>query len=63
MAHKEEKEQVIDFQEHMDKKLLKISTLKISTRLNMQKLREEYNEALILPRKMVQQKLLKNLTS
>ena len=46
MAHKEEKEQVIDFQEHMDKKLLKISTLKISTRLNMQKLREEYNEAL-----------------
>ena len=37
---------MIDFQEHMDKKLLKISTLKISTRLNMQKLREEYNEAL-----------------
>ena len=39
LTHKEDKDQVIDFQEHMNKKILKLSTLKISTCLNTQLLR------------------------
>ena len=36
LAQKEEKDQVIDLQEHMDKTFLKLSTLKSSACLNMQ---------------------------
>ena len=45
MDQKEEKYQVLNFQEKIGKKL-KLETLKISERLNMQKLSEEHNEAL-----------------
>ena len=46
MNKKEEKYQVIDFKERMEKKILKLATLKISTSLNMKQLREEHDEAL-----------------
>ena len=46
MDHKEDKDQVIDLQEHMDKSILKLATLKKSTSLNIQRLREYYSEAL-----------------
>ena len=36
---------MLDLQEQMDKKTTKLSTLKSSTRLNMQQLREEHYEA------------------
>ena len=42
----QEKDQVLDLQERMDKTILKLATLKSSARLNMQRLREEHNEAL-----------------
>ena len=45
LAQKEEKDQVFDLKERMKKKL-KLATLKISARLNMQRLREEHNEVL-----------------
>ena len=40
LAHKEEKYQVLDVQEHMDKKILKLSTLKSFAHLNIQQLQE-----------------------
>ena len=46
LPQKEEKGQVLDFQESMDKIILKIAILKSSTRLNMQQLIEEDDEAL-----------------
>ena len=46
LAQKEEKDQVLDLQERMDKKIIKPSTLKISTRLNIKKPREKNYEAL-----------------
>ena len=46
LAQREERDQVLDLQEYMDKTILKLSTLKSSTRLNMQQLREEHDEAL-----------------
>ena len=46
LSQKEEKDQVLDFQERMDKTILKLSTLKTSARLNMQRLIEEHDEAL-----------------
>ena len=44
LAHKEENDQWLDLKELMDKTILKLATLKSSTRLNMQQLREEHNE-------------------
>ena len=46
LPQKEEKGQVLDFKEHMDKIVLKLETLKISTCLNMKQLREENDEVL-----------------
>ena len=43
---KEEKGQVIDFKELMDKIVLQLATLKISTHLNMQRLGEEHDKEL-----------------
>ena len=40
LAQKEEKDQVLDLQELTDKNILKLATLKISARLNMQQRRE-----------------------
>ena len=40
LAQKEEKDQVLDLQERMDKTVLKSATLKISVHLNMQRLIE-----------------------
>ena len=45
LSHKQEKYQVIYLQELMDIIILKLSTLKISARLNMKQIREENNEA------------------
>ena len=45
LAQKEEKDQVFDLKERIKKKL-KLATLKISARLNMQRLSEEHNEVL-----------------
>ena len=46
LSHKDEKYKVIDLKDHMEKKILKIATLKISARLNMHWLIEENDEAL-----------------
>ena len=61
IAQKQEQYQRIYLQEYMEKTILKLATLTSSTHFNMQWMREEYN-LWILPRTMVQQKLLKNLT-
>ena len=46
LFQKEDKYQALDFQESMDKKILKLATLKSSSRLNMQRPREENYKAL-----------------
>ena len=46
LTQKEEKEQMLYLQEQMDKLIIKLATLKSSTRLNMQQLRGEHYEAL-----------------
>ena len=46
LDQKEYKYQVLDLQECMDKTIVKLETLKISARLNIQKLIEEHHEAL-----------------
>ena len=46
LSHKEERDQWVDLQEHMDKQILKVSTLNISTCLNTQQLKEENDEVL-----------------
>ena len=46
LDRKEEKDQVIDSQERMVKKILKLATLKTSSCFNMQQLREEHDKAL-----------------
>ena len=46
LDQKEEKYQVIDLQEHMDKKPLKQATLKSPDHLNIQRLREEHDAEL-----------------
>ena len=46
LAHKLENNQVLDFKEHMVKTILKIATLNRTVRMNMQRLREEYDEVL-----------------
>ena len=46
LAHKEDKYQVLVFQERMGKTILKQATLKSYTCFNMQKLREEHNAVL-----------------
>ena len=46
LAHKEGKDHVIDLKEHTYKTIPKISTLQSSTRLNIQQMRENNDEAL-----------------
>ena len=46
LAQKQDKGHVIYLKEKTDKTILKLATLKISTNLNMQRLREEHDEAL-----------------
>ena len=46
LAQKEEKYQVLDFQERTDKTILKLATPKSSARLNIQRLKEEQDEAM-----------------
>ena len=46
ISQKEDKDQVLDLQETMDKTILKVSTLKSSTYFNVQLLREEHDEEL-----------------
>ena len=46
LYQKEERDQVLDMQELMGKQILKLATLKISSRFNMQQLREEHDEVL-----------------
>ena len=46
MYQKDENDQVLDLRERTDKKIIKIATLKSSTHLNMQQMREVHNEAL-----------------
>ena len=46
LSHKEERDQWVDLQEHMDKQILKVSTLNISTCLNTQQLKEEHIEVM-----------------
>ena len=46
LDQKEEKEKILDFKYHIETKCLQIATMKSSTRLNMQELREEHYEAL-----------------
>ena len=46
LSQREEKYQVLDFQERMEKTILKLATLKRSTHFSMQQLIEEEDEAL-----------------
>ena len=46
MAQKEEKGQVFDLKELMERKILRLSTLKSSTHLSMQRLREEHDKVM-----------------